>query len=51
VIASEPTDDEPGWVEVPDRHLVTATAGQVSVRPLAAAGAPVQLDPPAVAAR
>lgn len=36
VVASEPYDDAPGWVEVPDRHLLTATALEVSVRPLAA---------------
>ena len=34
VIASEPYDDEPGWEEVPDRSLVTAHAGGVSMRPL-----------------
>ena len=35
-VASEPSDDGPGWTEVPDRHLLTATARGVSVRPLAA---------------
>ena len=35
-VASEPSDDEPGWTEVPDRHLLVATAGAVSVQPLAA---------------
>ncbi|HEX3712275.1 MAG TPA: ergothioneine biosynthesis protein EgtC [Trebonia sp.] len=41
-VASEPDDDEPGWTEVPDRHLLTATAGGVTVRPLdgAPAGGP-----------
>jgi len=34
-VASEPSDDEPGWTEVPDRHLLVATAGAVSVQPLA----------------
>jgi glutamine amidotransferase len=34
VIASEPYDDEPGWEEVPDRSLVTAGSGGVSVSPL-----------------
>jgi len=34
-VASEPSDDEPGWTEVPDRHLLVATAGEVSVQPLA----------------
>jgi glutamine amidotransferase len=33
-VASEPHDDEPGWTEVPDRHLLTATAGGVTARPL-----------------
>jgi glutamine amidotransferase len=32
--ASEPLDDEPGWVEVPDRHLVELDAGGTSTRPL-----------------
>jgi len=36
-VASEPDDDQPGWTEVPDRHLLTATAGAVRVRPLAQA--------------
>jgi glutamine amidotransferase len=39
VVASEPGDDQPGWTEVPDRHSLTATPSQVSVRPLAAAAA------------
>jgi glutamine amidotransferase len=33
-VASEPHDDESGWTEVPGRHLLTATAGAVAVRPL-----------------
>jgi glutamine amidotransferase len=33
-VASEPDDDGPGWTEVPDRHLLTATASLVRVRPL-----------------
>jgi glutamine amidotransferase len=51
VVASEPFDDEPGWVEVPDRHLLAATERAVSVRPLAP-GARDQLPErsPAVAA-
>jgi glutamine amidotransferase len=36
VVASEPDDDGPGWVEVAARSLLTATAGAVDVRPLAA---------------
>lgn len=34
VIASEPYDDEPGWEEVPDRSLVTADRGGISIRPI-----------------
>jgi len=34
VVASEPYDDEPGWAEVPDRHVLAATAREVSTRPL-----------------
>jgi len=36
VVASEPGDDEPGWTEVPDGSVVTATPEQVSVAELAA---------------
>jgi gamma-glutamyl hercynylcysteine S-oxide hydrolase len=32
--ASEPLDDDPGWVEVPDRHLVELDADGTSTRPL-----------------
>jgi hypothetical protein len=35
-VASEPSDDEPGWTEVPDRHLLTAVPSLVSVQPLPA---------------
>ena len=38
VVASEPGDDEPGWTEVPDGSVVTATPGRVSVAELAAPG-------------
>jgi gamma-glutamyl hercynylcysteine S-oxide hydrolase len=34
VVASEPGDDEPGWTEVPDNSLLTATLDAVEVRPL-----------------
>jgi glutamine amidotransferase len=34
LLASEPLDDDPAWEEVPDGHLVVATAGQVSLRGL-----------------
>jgi len=51
VVASEPCDDEPGWTEVPDRHLLAATAREVSVGPLAAvAGIRFAQRPPTVAA-
>jgi glutamine amidotransferase len=33
-VASEPDDDEAGWTEVPDRHLLTAVPGAVAVRSL-----------------
>ncbi len=36
VVASEPGDDEPDWTWVPDGSVLTATAAEVSVRPLAA---------------
>ena len=35
VVASEPGDDEPGWTDVPDGSVVTATPRQVSVAGLA----------------
>lgn len=34
VVASEPSDDEPGWVEVPDHSLLCATPDGVAVTPL-----------------
>lgn len=34
VVASEPYDDEPGWTDLPDRSLLTATPDGVSVGPL-----------------
>ena len=37
VVASEPGDDEPGWVDVPDQSLVEASVGSVTVRPISAA--------------
>ncbi len=36
-VASEPADDEPGWTEVPDRHVLRALPSGVIVRPLTAA--------------
>lgn len=34
LVASEPVDDDPGWVDVPDRHLLEATAGGFTLTPL-----------------
>ena len=34
VVASEPWDDDPRWVDVPDRHLLTATRDHVALAPL-----------------
>jgi gamma-glutamyl hercynylcysteine S-oxide hydrolase len=34
VLASEPYDDQPGWEDVPDRHLVEVTAEGVSLTAL-----------------
>ncbi len=34
VVSSEPVDDQPGWVSVPDRQLVVATAADVHLNPL-----------------
>lgn len=34
VVASEPSDDEPGWQDVPDRSLLTVTADGVTVTDL-----------------
>ncbi len=31
LVASEPTDDEPGWLDVPDRSLVSVVDGRVEV--------------------
>lgn len=36
VIASEPYDDNPNWIDVPDRHLVSASAAGVTVTDLEA---------------
>ena len=40
VVASEPDDDGPGWVEVADGSVLTAAAGTVVVRPLTAPAGP-----------
>lgn len=34
VVASEPWDDDPRWVDVPDRHLIEVTPSGVAVTPL-----------------
>ncbi|WP_026533751.1 ergothioneine biosynthesis protein EgtC [Arthrobacter sp. H14] len=34
VVASEPSDDDGNWHEVPDQSLLTATADRVDVRPI-----------------
>jgi gamma-glutamyl hercynylcysteine S-oxide hydrolase len=34
LVASEPTDDDPLWTAVPDRHLLVATADEVRIEPL-----------------
>jgi glutamine amidotransferase len=34
VVASEPYDDDPGWEDVPDRHLVEVSAGGVTMTAL-----------------
>ena len=34
VLASEPYDDDPGWQDVPDRHLVEVAAGEVALTAL-----------------
>ena len=38
-VASEPSDPGPGWVAVPDRHLVVATPQRCEVHPLGAVAA------------
>lgn len=44
VVASEPYDDDPGWVVVPDGSLVTADAAAATVEPLRDAGPPISPD-------
>jgi glutamine amidotransferase len=34
VVASEPGDDEPGWIQVPEGSVLTATPDAVDVRSL-----------------
>jgi glutamine amidotransferase len=40
VLASEPYDDDPGWEDVPDRHLVEVTAQGVTFTSLDPPGSP-----------
>jgi glutamine amidotransferase len=49
VVASEPGDDEPGWVDVPDGSVLEATPGSVRMSPIGApalAGAVTAGAPP-----
>jgi glutamine amidotransferase len=39
-VASEPTDHDPGWQAVPDRHLVVVRPGELTIRPLDETGNP-----------
>ncbi|MGH8962672.1 MAG: ergothioneine biosynthesis protein EgtC [Jatrophihabitantaceae bacterium] len=34
LVASEPTDDDPRWTDVPDHHLVTVTGTEITITPL-----------------
>jgi gamma-glutamyl hercynylcysteine S-oxide hydrolase len=34
LVSSEPLDDDPAWRPVPDRHLLTATAAELTLTPL-----------------
>jgi glutamine amidotransferase len=34
LVASEPFNDDPNWIDVPDRCLVDVTGGQISITPL-----------------
>jgi predicted glutamine amidotransferase len=36
VVASQPYDDDPGWADVPDHHLVDVADGVVTVTELEA---------------
>jgi len=38
MVASEPVDKLPGWLAVPDGHLLTAVPGRASTRPLSLRG-------------
>ena len=49
VVASEPGDEGPGWISVPDRHVLTATAAGVTLRPLSPVIAPPAVPPATLA--
>jgi glutamine amidotransferase len=34
LVASEPTDDDPRWADVPDHHLVDVTGNRVTITEL-----------------
>jgi gamma-glutamyl hercynylcysteine S-oxide hydrolase len=34
LVASEPLDDDPHWVDVPDAHLVEVSGGDVTITAL-----------------
>lgn len=40
LVASEPLDDDAGWIDVPDHSVVRATCTEVDITPLAAHGGP-----------
>jgi glutamine amidotransferase len=43
-VASEPSDESPGWTEVPDRHALAGSPAGVAVIPLASALAASQFE-------
>ncbi|MDX2757200.1 ergothioneine biosynthesis protein EgtC [Streptomyces europaeiscabiei] len=51
VVASEPYDDDPRWVEVPDRTLLAASRTDVLLTPLKELEAPTRLKEPVVPTR
>lgn len=44
ILSSEPFDDDPRWQPIPDRSLVTARPGALSVDPLPSAPASPEKD-------
>ncbi len=49
VVASEPYDDDPRWLAVPDRSIVGVGAEGVTVAPLAPTASPTRQEPPTMA--